>query len=156
MIYLELQEIGFFDIFKGVVLPLLLVFGAELIYGTLLLEVSKSSVPEMQEDMEGANSLNGFLEFMVIAGSLGAMLFVLSCSFVLLDKATSMYLWSTSFFIYYLANILESLYAEQRLYMITSDVKTTLCFTGFGNPSDEVMCNWFLHTTLFMHVMDSN
>lgn len=73
-----------------------------------------------------------------------------------MDKASSMYLWSTSFFVYYLANVLESLYAQQRLYMITGDVKTTLCFTGFGNPSEEVMTNWFVHTTLFMHAVDRN
>ena len=38
--------------------------------------------------------------------------------------------------------------------MITSDVKTTLCFTGFGNPSEETMLNWFVHTSLFLHAVD--
>jgi len=40
--------------------------------------------------------------------------------------------------------------------MLTSDVKTTLCYTGFGNPSEEVLMNWFVHVTLFMHVVDRN
>jgi len=38
--------------------------------------------------------------------------------------------------------------------MITSEVKTSLCFTGFGNPTDEVMTNWFVHLTLFLHAID--
>ena len=92
------------------------------------------------------------LETVVVLGSVKALLLVLTCSFMCMDKASSMYLWSASFFVYYLANILESLYAQQRLYMITSEVKTSLCFTGFGNPSDETTLNWFLHTSLFMHV----
>lgn len=91
-----------------------------------------------------------------MAGSLKALLLVLTCSFMVLDKATSMYLWSSTFFVYYLANILESMYAEQRLYMLTSEVKSSLCYTGFGNPSDDVLCNWFIHVTLFMHVVDRN
>lgn len=40
--------------------------------------------------------------------------------------------------------------------MIESDVKTTLCFTGFGNPSDEVLMNFFVHITLFLHAMEVN
>ena len=41
--------------------------------------------------------------------------------------------------------------------MLTSDVKTTLCFTGFGNPSDEVVMNFFVHITLFLHgALDGN
>ena len=38
--------------------------------------------------------------------------------------------------------------------MITSDVKTDICYTGFGNPSDEVTMNFFIHTALFMHGVD--
>ena len=40
--------------------------------------------------------------------------------------------------------------------MITSDVKTTLCFTGFGNPADEVVMNFFVHMTLLLHALDVN
>ena len=40
--------------------------------------------------------------------------------------------------------------------MIASDVQTPLCYSGFGNPSEEVLCNWFVHVTLFMHVLDRN
>lgn len=47
MIYLELQEIGAFDILKGIVLPLLLVFSVEPMYRYMMLEISKDSVPEM-------------------------------------------------------------------------------------------------------------
>jgi len=38
--------------------------------------------------------------------------------------------------------------------MITSEVKTDLCFTGFGNPSDEVTMNFFIHISLFLHGVD--
>jgi len=38
--------------------------------------------------------------------------------------------------------------------MITSEVKTSLCFTGYGNPSDEVTLNFFVHTSLFLHATD--
>lgn len=40
--------------------------------------------------------------------------------------------------------------------MITSDVKTTLCFTGFGNPADEVLMNFFVHHSLFLHAIRVN
>jgi len=93
-------------------LPLLLVFGVELAYRHMMLEISKSSIPEMQDDFEGADGLNALFETVIVMGSLKALLLVLSSSFMLLDKATSMYLWSTSFFIFYLANVLDSLYAE--------------------------------------------
>ena len=35
--------------------------------------------------------------------------------------------------------------------MLSSDIKTSLCFTGFGNPSDEVIMNFFVHISLFLH-----
>ena len=38
--------------------------------------------------------------------------------------------------------------------MLTSDVKTTLCYTGFGNPSEEVILNWFVHLSLWLHALD--
>ena len=85
----------------------------------MLLELSKDSVPEMQDDFQGADEL---LKTIVMAGSLEVLLLVLTCTFMLLDKATSMYLWSSSFFVYYFANVLESLYAEHRLYMQTSEI----------------------------------
>ena len=94
------------------------------------------------------------LKEIVLKSSKAVLLLLLACTFMAVDKATSMYLWSSSFFVFYLANILESLYAQQRLYMINSDVKSTLCFTGFGNPAEEVTLNWFVHTSLFMHVVD--
>ena len=154
MIYLELQEIGFFDVFRGVILPLALVFLAELAYRDMMMEISKSSVPEMQDDLEGADTFKLMLEEIVLMSSKSVLLLLLACSFMAVDKATSMYLWSSSFFVFYLANILESLYSQQRLYMVNSDIKTTLCFTGFGNPAEEVTLNWFVHISLFMHVVD--
>ena len=47
MIYLEQQEIGFFEVFRGVILPLALVFLAEIAYRDLMMEFSISSVPEL-------------------------------------------------------------------------------------------------------------
>ena len=47
MIYLDLYEVGFFEVFKGVILPLVAVFGFELIYRGVMLEISKDSVPKM-------------------------------------------------------------------------------------------------------------
>ncbi len=38
--------------------------------------------------------------------------------------------------------------------MMTDDVKSTLCYTGFGNPSDEATLNCFIHVTLFLHAVD--
>lgn len=94
------------------------------------------------------------LKEIVLKSSKTVLLLLLACTFMAMDKATSMYLWSSSFFVFYLANILESLYAQERLYMINSDVKSHLCFTGFGNPAEEVTLNWFVHISLFMHVVD--
>ena len=39
---------------------------------------------------------------------------------------------------------------------MTSEVKSPLCFTGFGNPSDEVVMNVFVHTSLFLHAIEVN
>ena len=69
---------------------------------------------------------------------------------MVMEKAASLYLWTATFAMYHLANVLESMYAQQRLYMMTSDVKSDLCFNGFGNPSDETAMNWFVHTTLYL------
>lgn len=154
MIYLDLYEVGFFEIFKTIILPLLLVFILEMLYAGALMDISKQSVPTLQENMEGNEDLQQFFEAVISMGSSRALLLILTIAFVAMDKASSLYLWSTTFAIYYVANLMETLYSEQRLYMITSDVKTPLCFTGFGNPSDEVVVNFFVHTTLFLHVAD--
>ena len=112
MIYLELQEVGFFELLRGVIIPLLAVFGFELIYRNMMLSISQSSVPEMQEDFQDADGLNEFLMAVVKLGSIRCVLLILIVSFMLMDKASSMYLWSSSFTVYYMANILESLYAQ--------------------------------------------
>ena len=139
---------------KQIVLPLSAVFLLELVYRKAMLEVSKESVPEMQDDFETVDGLNEFFTTVVWLGSVRVLLMLLTVTFMLMDKASSMYLWSMSFIVYYLANILESVYAQQRLYMITDEVKSTLCYTGFGNPSEEAVVNWFIHTTLFLHAVD--
>lgn len=112
MIYLELSEVGFFEIFKGIILPLLTVFGLEIVYRSTLLEMSKSSVPEMQDDFEDADGVNEFFEWIVWLGGTKALCLLLTLSFMMMDKASSMYLWSTSIAMYFFANILESLYAQ--------------------------------------------
>ena len=154
MIYLDLYEVGFFEIFKGIILPLCLVFFFELLYSQALLDISKQTVPEMQEDLEDNEELLAFFEAVVALGSPRALLALITGAFVLMDKASSLYLWSVTLATYFIANSLESLYAEQRLYLLTGEVKTPLCFTGFGNPSDEVALNFFIHTTLFLHAAD--
>lgn len=111
MIYLELYEVGFFEIFKGIILPLAIVFLLELAYRKMMLEISKSSVPEMQEDFEGADGINDFFEWLVWLGGTKSLCLILTLSFMMMDKASSLYLWSTSITMYYLGNILESLYA---------------------------------------------
>lgn len=104
--------------------------------------------------MEGSDNIQDFFTLILAMGTTKSLLFLLIVAFVAMDKASSLYVWSTSFAIYFLTNILESFYAEQRLYMLTSEVKTPLCYTGFGNPSDEVSLNFFIHTTLFLHAAD--
>ena len=51
------------------------------------------------------------LKEIVLKSSKAVLLLLLACRFMAMDKATSMYLWSSSFFVFYLSNILESLYA---------------------------------------------
>ena len=111
----------------------------------------------MQEGFErNDDGLNEFFEWLVWLGGTKSLCLILTLSFMMMDKASSLYLWSTSITMYFFGNILESLYAEQRLYMMTSDVKTTLCFTGFGNPSDEVLMNCFVHISLLLHALQVN
>jgi hypothetical protein len=150
MIYLELEETDLFKVLKQIVFPLAACFLAELVYRDAMLEFSKDSVPEMQDDFDN-DGPNQFQETIVWLGSIKVLLVLLTVAFMCMDKASSMYLWSMSILVYYSANILESLYAQQRLYMMTDDVKTTLCYTGFGNPSDEAALNCFIHVSLFLH-----
>lgn len=76
MIYLDANEVGFFDISKGIVLPLLFVFLIELAYRDMLMEISKESVPEMQENLADSEGFTDFLEVVVIAGSIRALVLV--------------------------------------------------------------------------------
>ena len=98
--------------FKGVILPLTLVFLLELAYRSILLSISKQSVPELQDDFKEADGFNDFLEVVIALGSTEVQLLLLTIAFMLIDKASSMYLWASSFMMYYIVNILQSLYAE--------------------------------------------
>ena len=113
-------------------------------------------MPELQQDFEDDDSTNNFLEWVVFLGQTKTLCLILTLAFMMMDKASSLYIWSTSITMYFFANILESLYAEQRLYMLTSEVKTDLCSTGFGNPSDEVLLNCFVHISFFLHALEVN
>ena len=156
MIYLELQEVGFFELFKQVILPLALVFLLEMVFGGIMLRISKESVPELQDDLREIDGMNEFFEYVIWLGSTEMLLLFLSVTFMFIDKASAMYLWASTFTIYFLMNILASLYKEQRLYLLSSDVKSNLCYTGFGNPSYEVATNFFLHVSLFLHSIESD
>lgn len=68
--------------------------------------LSKQSVPTLQENTEGNKELKGFLIMIVHFGSTEALLIILTIAFMMMDKASSMYLWSTSFAVYFTANIL--------------------------------------------------
>jgi len=106
MIYLDLYEVGFFELFKGIILPLLAVFLCELIYRQALMDISKESVPTFQESMEGKDDLQSFFMTVVYMGSTKVLLLVLTIAFMAMDKASSMYLWSTSFAMYFIANVM--------------------------------------------------
>ena len=110
MIYLDLYEVGPYEVFKGVILPLVAVFGFELIYRSLMLEISKDSVPKMQENLENDGFMELF-ELVIYLGGTRVLCLILVLSFMVMDKASSLYLWSTSFAMYFTANTLESLYA---------------------------------------------
>ena len=84
--------------------------------------LSKESVPTLQENTEGNEELKDFFIMIVHLGSTKTLVMVLTLAFMMKYNASSMYLWSTSFAVYFTANILQSLYAEQRLYMISSEV----------------------------------
>ena len=111
MIYIDSSETSFIEIFKGIFLPLLAVFMVELAYRDILQDFSESSVPEMQKDLETMDTLKSLLDITIVLGSTKVLCLVLVISFMLMDKASSMYLWSTSISMYFLANILESMYA---------------------------------------------
>ena len=93
-------------------MPLAAVFLLELLYRNTLLDLSKSSVPEMQEDFDREDGVNDFFEWLVWLGSTKSLCLILTLSFMMMDKASSLYLWSTSITMYFFGNILESLYAE--------------------------------------------
>ena len=56
----------------------------------------------MQEDYEG---MNLFFEWMVWLGGIKILCLLITLSFVVMDKASSMYLWSASIAMYYMTNI---------------------------------------------------
>jgi len=106
MIYVDLQEVGLFEVFKGVIAPLLIVFLLELAYRDILMEISKDSVPDLQDNFSDADGPKDFLEVVVVAGSMKALLLIMCVAFVCMDKASAMYLWSSTYCVYFLANIL--------------------------------------------------
>ena len=62
-----------------------------------------------------------------------------------IDKLFAMYVWTTTFYVIYLAHLLKNFYGEMRLYL-QDDIKveSSICATGFGNPGGTVMLNSFL------------
>ena len=153
MTLLKVSEVTIWKVVRWFIIPILVVFIQEIVLRDRLLAYSIKHVPQMQVDFA---EYNWFFEWMVYQGSPAVLGLILTCSFMMMDKASSMYLWSTSIMMYFLANIMKSLYAQQRLYMITDEVTSYLCFTGFGNPSSEVYMNFFVHTSLFLHAYDQN
>ena len=93
-------------------MPLLAVFIFEMAYRGMMLNISKDSVPGIQESLKDSDGIIEFFEIIVEMGSVKALCGLLMVAFMVMDKASSMYLWSCSFFMYYLANILESLYSQ--------------------------------------------
>ncbi len=65
----------------------------------------------MQEDFAQEDGPNQFFETIVWLGTIRVLLVLLTVTFMWMDKASSMYIWSMSLLVYYAANILESLYA---------------------------------------------
>ena len=131
-------------------LPLCLVFGLEMLYREPLLDVSRRSVPQVQENFAGT----GTERLLTVIGTLGsyeAILCYLAVCFNVLDRPTSLYLFTSMASVYYIVHCMKSYYKEQRLYLQDNEVQSTECDTGYENPSGIVTVNMFFWFSLFLH-----
>ena len=68
-----------------------------------------------------------------------------------MQKPAALYFWCAMSFVYFLGNILKSMYGEDRPYWVTDDIKATSCHLGFGNPSGHMLNNVFFWLSLYLH-----
>ena len=92
---------------------------------------------------------------MLSLGSGNTFCLLLLGSFMLMDKASSMYLWSAFIAMHFLVNNLESMFAEKNAEG-DGGFQTASGVFAMTNPSDSVSMNCFLHFSLFLHAASTN
>ena len=141
-----------------VLIPLFLVFASEVIYRMPLLEFSKKMVPKIQTSFDDFPLLEPFLNGLAspISSQITYIVFFI-LTINMMDKLSAMYIWSVSFGVYFIIHILKSLYSEMRLYLQDdTEVKSTACPTGFGNPGGAITLLTFFTVVLTLDYFDPN
>ena len=105
-----------FDVIISIVLPICLVFGFEVLYRDPLLDVSRSSVPELQDDLKGSGTAT-LLSWIGFFGSFEALIVYLIICFNILEKPNALYLVSSMASVYWMVHQIKSYYREERLYL---------------------------------------
>ena len=101
--------------------------------------------------MQELTKLKPFFRTVTNLGQLPFVALFYVCSFNLMPKPTALYFWCAMPTVYFISNILKSLYAEDRPYWLTDDIMADSCSLGFGNPSGHMMNNVFFWVTLYLH-----
>jgi membrane-associated phospholipid phosphatase len=131
----------------GVVLPLVAVFGLELLYRDTLFETTLRDVPLMQ----AKGKLRPLMENISTVGGMPATFFVLVVASNLMSKPAAFYLISGVLFVQYMTEALKSFYLQPRPFWVSDSISSSQCLLGYGNPSRHLLSNTFLWTTIYLH-----
>jgi membrane-associated phospholipid phosphatase len=102
--------------------------------------------------MQPKKRLQGFFELISMFGEGVVPVFVLCVMFNLTHKMSMLYMWSAFGLVAYLnSSIFKALYAQPRPYMVSMDIKPSVCRPDFGNPSGHCMVSSFFWITCYLH-----
>lgn len=129
------------------ILPLILVFGLEMIVSDSLFERSLIDIPEMQVK----HKLKPLMQNVGLIGSMPVTFGVVVLAINLMSKPASFFFVSGLMFVQFLSRALGSIYSQPRPYWISDSIQSDQCLTSYGNPS-KVLANYsFIVLTLYLH-----
>ena len=104
-----------------VVLPLSIIFGAELLYRDSLFQASLTDIPLMQ----AKTKLRPLMENVSLVGGTSATFIVLMVASNLMSKPAGLYLVSGVLFVQYLIDVLKSFYQQQRPFWVSEEINSS-------------------------------
>ena len=101
--------------------------------------------------MQEITKLKGFFSTVSALGDFPFVLLFYIMTINFMPKPAALYLWCAMGSVYYISNILKSIYAQDRPFWISDEITSDVCLLGFGNPSGHMLNNVFFWLSIYLH-----